>query len=95
MDAYPSLAGMARSLIRRLVVARRAAGLTIHQAVNAQADVNLRLAEDAVFLAFAARLGLFTLCANNTAGGWLGGHGLSVGRSPFPENITEVMGRRK
>lgn len=51
----------------------------------------MRLAEDAVFLALATRLTLFTLHANNAAGSGLGGHGFSVEGGGGARNITEVM----
>ena len=57
-----------------LVVASGAAGFAIQQAVGAQPDVELRLAQYAEFLAVAARFTLLALSAKNSAGG-LGGHG--------------------
>ncbi len=82
---------IAGSLIRRLVIARRAAGLAVEKAIHTQADIDLRLAENAVFLALAARLALFTLHANYAAGSGLGGHGTSVDGSCGAGNVTEVM----
>lgn len=80
-----------RDSIRCLVVARFPARFAVEKAIRAQADVDLRLAEDAVFLALAARFTLLTLRANNTAGSGLGGHGISVGRGHGTGNVTEVM----
>jgi hypothetical protein len=82
---------MAKRLIRRLVTARLTAGFTVPKAVRTQADFDFRLAEDAVFLALAARLALFTLHANNAAGSGLGGHGFSLERGRGAWNVTEVM----
>jgi hypothetical protein len=49
--------------VRRFVVASRAAGLAIHQAVNAKADIDHRLAKATEFFALARRLRLFALGA--------------------------------
>jgi len=49
--------------IRRFVVASRAAGLAIHQAVNAKADIDHRLAKATEFFALTRRLRLFALGA--------------------------------
>ena len=77
--------------IRYFVIAGVTAGLAVHETVGAETNVDLRLAEDAVFIAGAVRLGLLTLRANNVAG-LLGGHGSSVDRVGDGENVTEVMG---
>ena len=79
-----------RYLIRRFVIARLRQGRS-KKAVRAQADIDLRLAEDAVFLALAARFTLFTLHADNAAGSGFGGHGLSLERGRGTRNVTEVM----
>jgi hypothetical protein len=83
---------MAESLIRHFVVARRAAGIAVEKTVYTQADIDLRLAEDAVFFALAACFALFALHADNAAGSGFGGHGFSVERGRGAWNITEVMG---
>jgi len=57
------------------VAAGFAAGLAVVEAVVAEADVELPLAEDAVFLAFTA---FFSLFADAAAGFDFGGHGGSV-----------------
>lgn len=49
------------------VVARGAAGFTVEQAVGAEPDIDLRLAEDAEFLAGAAFFGLLALGADDFA----------------------------
>ena len=76
--------------IHRFVVAGRAAGLAIEQAVSAQAHRHLRLAEHAEFLAPATHFGLFALGADDPAHGWLRGHASSVERTREPGNVTEV-----
>jgi hypothetical protein len=60
-----------------LVVASRAARFAVHQAVRAQANIKLRLTQDAEFLAAAARFTLLALSANNLDGG-MGGHSSSL-----------------
>jgi hypothetical protein len=61
----PSTHRRALSLYR-LVVAGGAAGFAVQQAVGTEADVDLRLAEDAEFFAPAAGLDLLALRANHT-----------------------------
>src|SRR6266436_5766194 len=73
----------------RFVVAGGTAGLTIHQAVGAEADVELRLAEDTELLAPAAGFDLLTLGTDDAAGG-LGGHVSSLVRRDGRWNVTEV-----
>jgi hypothetical protein len=82
------------TLIRRLVATGGAAGLTVQQAVGAQPDVDLRLAENTVFLAPAVRFRLLAICAHDLAGR-LGGHSASVVRAGLLENVTEVIGKGK
>ena len=77
-----------------LVIAGVAAGLAVHQTISAETNIDLSLAEDAVFITDAARLGLFTLRAYNLTSG-LGGHGSSVDRARNEENVTEVMGGKR
>jgi hypothetical protein len=55
-------------LVCGFVVARRAAGIAIHQTVGAHADINHRLAEAAVFLALAVRFALLALRATDFRG---------------------------
>ncbi len=76
--------------VHDLVVARGAAGLAIHQAVGAEAHVRLRLAEHAILVAPAAGGRLLTLRANEPACRFCG-HGCSVERLAWMENVTEVM----
>jgi hypothetical protein len=92
-DAIPYL-DRKRALIHRLVVAGGAAGLTVQQAVGAQPDVDLRLAENAEFLAPALGFRLLALRAYDFAGR-LGGHGDSVVRAGLLENVTEVIEKVK
>src|SRR6266436_8921212 len=73
----------------RFVVAGGTAGLTIHQAVGAEADVELRLAEDTELLAPAAGFDLLALGTDDAAGG-LGGHASSLVRRDGRWNVTEV-----
>src|SRR6266487_1609973 len=75
----------------RFVVAGGTAGLTVHQAVGAEADIELRLAEDAEFLAPAAGFDLLTLGTDDAAGG-LSGHASSLVRRDGRWNVTEVTG---
>jgi hypothetical protein len=73
----------------RFVVAGGTAGLAVHQAVGAEADVELRLAEDTELLAPASRLDLLALGAHDAAGGF-GGHASSLVRRDGRWNVTEV-----
>ena len=82
-------------LVGRLVVAGGAARLAIHQSVNAQTNVELRLAENAELLAIAAFLRLLALGADNFAKAGFRGHGCSVVAHVSGENMTEVTGRQK
>jgi hypothetical protein len=86
------LSGETSVLIRQFVTARLTARLAVQKAVRAQANIDLRLAEDAVLLALAACFALFALHANNATGSGFGGHGFSVERGRGAWNITEVMG---
>ena len=66
MDVY--LASLVvRVSICRFVLAGRAAGLTVHQAVGAQAHCELGLAQHAEFFAPATRFRLFALGADDAA----------------------------
>jgi hypothetical protein len=53
--------------VRRFVIAGRAAGLAVHQAVGAETHVDLRLAEYAKLVARALGFELFALGANDLA----------------------------
>ena len=53
--------------VRGLVLASRAAGLTVHQAVGAETHVDLRLAENAKLFAPALGFRLLALDANDSA----------------------------
>jgi hypothetical protein len=66
------------NLVRRLVVARRAARLAVHQTVVANADVNCRLAETAKLLAFAGALRLLALRASIFRSSSAGAHNDNV-----------------
>ena len=81
---------IAAATVRQFVIAGVPAGFAVHQTVAAEPNLDLRLAEDAVFVAGAVRLGLFTLRAYNLTCG-LGRHSSSVDRAGGWENVTEVM----
>ena len=72
-----------------LVVAGFAAALAVVEAVFAEADVELSLAEDAVFFAFAA---FFGLLADAAVGFDFGGHGGKCSVGLAVEQVTVVMG---
>jgi len=78
--------------VRQFVIAGRAAGFAVKQAVDAEAYVQLRLAQDAEFFAPATRLRLFALSADDAAYTRLRGHGWSVARLGQRRNVTEVTG---
>lgn len=63
----------AHDSVRRLVVARRAAGLAIHEPIGAEPNVQLRLAQNAELLAIAAGFNLLAL-ATADLGTRLGRH---------------------
>src|SRR6266478_1042805 len=73
----------------RFVVAGGTAGLAVHQAVGAEADVELRLAEDTELLAPASGFDLLALRTDDAAGR-LGGHDSSLVRRHERWNVTEV-----
>src|SRR5206468_12962273 len=79
-------------LVRSLVVAGFAAGLTVHQAVGADADVDHCLAKAAVFLALALALGPLALSAAVFGGTGSCGHEVTVARREKGGNVTLVMG---
>src|SRR2546428_3830577 len=75
----------------RFVIAGGAAGLAVHQAVGAEADVELRLAGDTELLAPAAGLDLLALGAHQPAGG-AGGQASSLMRRGGGGEGTGVHG---
>ena len=74
-----------------MVVAGFAAGLTVHQAVGADADVDHGLAKAAKFLTLALALGLFALGAAVFGGTGSCGHEVTVARGEKVGNVTLVM----
>jgi len=74
----------------RFVVAGLAAGSAVHEAVGAEADVELGLAERAVFLAPATRFRPLALGADDSAYAGVRGHGRSLIRPRPGRNVTEV-----
>ena len=70
------MAADARKLVGGLVVTSGAAGLAVHQAVGADADIDNRLAQTAVLLALTLSFGLFTLRATVFRGTGRGAHGV-------------------
>ena len=81
---------MFRSSVRRLVVAGSAAGLAVHEPVDAEAYVELRLTKHTKFFAPAIRFKALTLGANNAAYARFRGHDCSLVRPNWGRNITEV-----
>ncbi len=79
--------------VRRLVLAGLTAGLAVHQAVGAEAHIELGLAVDAEFVARASGFELLALGANDAADAWFSGHESSVERLGQRENVTEVTGK--
>ncbi|MGP0018573.1 MAG: hypothetical protein ACLPHP_08410 [Candidatus Sulfotelmatobacter sp.] len=82
------------ALVCGLVVAGRAAGLAVQQAVGAQADVKYRLAQAAVLLALAVRFRLVALGAAILGRTGSGAHEVNVAQESAGENVTEVMSSR-
>lgn len=78
------------SLISGLVIAGCPAGNAVHQAVGAEPNIELRLAEDAELLAKAAGFDLFALCATDLGSGWFARHGGSLVLSSSAKNVTKV-----
>jgi hypothetical protein len=72
-----------------LVIAGRSARITVQQAIHTQTDIELRLAENAKFLAKAARFRLLTLRAGDPPRGF-GGHEPSLERLRLGKNVTKV-----
>ena len=65
-----------------LVIARGAAGLTVHQAVSAQSHIDDRLAEAAIFFTETTAFGLFTLGAAKLRPTGCGAHGFNLAPEP-------------
>jgi hypothetical protein len=83
---------VAGPLIGRLVVAGFAAGIAIHQAIGANADIDYGLAETAVLFALATVFRLFTLRATVFCGAGSGAHGANVARPGEHAKMTLVIG---
>ena len=65
----------------RFVIARGAAGLAVKKAVGAEAHVNDRLTEAAIFFALATAFRLLALGATNFGGASSGTHNANLARS--------------
>jgi len=83
--------GRGRRLGSGFVVAGGPARFAVQEAIRAETDVELGLAEDAEFFAGAAIFRLLTLRANDLTCRFRG-HGSSVVRGQRVRNITEVTG---
>ena len=79
-------------LIASLVVAGFAAGVAVHQAIRANANVDHGLAETAVFFALATVFRLLTLGATVSCGAGSGTHGANV--SARWQTIENDLGNR-
>ena len=77
-------------LVRGLVVAGRAAGFAIQQAVIAKANVDHGLAKTAELFAVTGRFDLFALCAFVFGGTGSGAHQSNVAPESHGWNVTEV-----
>jgi hypothetical protein len=78
-------------LVGGLVVAGRAAGLAVEEAVGAETDVDYRLAEAAELFALTRTFRLFALRAFVFGGTGTGAHENNVARERDDWNMTEVM----
>ena len=75
------MVGTTRSdLLGSFIVASFAAGITVHQAVGANADVNHRLTQATIFFAMALTLRLLALRATVFCGAGAGAHRANVSR---------------
>jgi hypothetical protein len=72
--------GFRVGLLGGLIVASCSAGLTIHEAISADADINYALAQTAVLLAFAAIFGLLALGTTISGRTGSGAHEANVAR---------------
>ena len=77
-----------------LVIAGGAAGLAVHQAVGAQADVELGLAQNAELLTPATGFNLLTLGTTDRGAAGFGGHEGSVVCLRPGKNVTKVTGKQ-
>jgi hypothetical protein len=77
-----------------LVIAGRAAGLAVHEAVGADADVKRPLAEAAELFALAVVFGFLALRAAVFRTSGSGSHGANVARASSGENVTLVTKNR-
>ena len=82
-----------QGLVCRLVVTSRAARFAVQQPVGTEADIELRLAQHAEFLAVAARFDLLTLCATDLACRFRG-HTRSLSGKLREQNVTKVTQSR-
>ena len=82
-------------LVGSFVVAGGAAGFAVHEAVFADADIELRLTENTELVAFALIFRHFALAAAQLGGAGLGGHrsnvalGCGVGNVPLVTSIVD------
>ena len=77
-------------LVGSFVAAGAAAGFAVHEAVLADADVELGLAETAELIAFALGLRHFALAATAFSFSGSGGHRNKVARGGAMGNVTVV-----
>ena len=78
-------------LIGGLVVAGAAAGLAIHQSIFAEAHINDRLAQRAIFFALTILLGLLALRAAGFRGAGSGGHIANLPAALVVQKMTLVI----
>ena len=83
-----------RVSVCRFVVAGGAAGFAVHEAVGAEAHVELGLAVHAEFVAPATLFRALALGADDAAYAWSRGHGCTLARADARENVTEVTKTR-
>jgi hypothetical protein len=77
-------------LVRGLVLACRAAGFAVQEAVVAKADIDYGLAKTAELFALTRRFELFALCAFVFGGTGSGAHASNVAPESHGWNVTEV-----
>lgn len=88
---------MAGCLVGGFVIAGATAGFAVHEAVGADADIELGLAEAAEFIAFALRLGHFALAATAFTAAGSGGHSNKVapggggGNMPLVTSMIQLL----
>jgi hypothetical protein len=83
----------AMALFRGLVIAGLAAGFAVHEAVSAEADVDLRLTEAAELLALALSLGHIALAATVFGVAGSGRHRNNVALGGSSGNVPLVTSR--